>query len=570
MPSSSLSRRSLIGLLSATAAVACSPTQFTAPAATPAASSPTRAPAQGATSAATGAAVVSRSGRVQLPTYVPPNSPPPDVPGGTLTPPGYTSYPQTLIRSVADPPARGGQINIITETLGTLPTPMDSNPVWQELNKRVGATLNLNITPFADYNAKLPTILASEDMPDMLYLPNGFLVAGFPQFLEAKCADLTPFLSGDAIKAFPNLAAHPTNVWKTVVVNNKIFGVGDPLPPFFWVHWHHAELLQRAGLELPKSATDYRNIMQTLQKPNDGLFGIVAESGYLYGYGVVNQLFTSVNGGPNQWKVENGKLIRLFETDQFKAALGYARDLWSAGLYEPGAPGYNTLSARQAFVARKGVFRWDGNTTDIYHSFGAPTELQPPPTIRLVPPFGADASTQPTYPLFHGSFGTMVLKKASDDRIRELLSVLNLLAAPFGTEEYQLIAYGLEGRDFTRSDSGTPVLTDQGRADWMQRTMNAVVNPSPVYFDPLGTDYVPHVIGVFKQYEAVGVADPTVGFYSESNGRQGVVANQRFGDGITDIVVSRRPLSDLDALLSDWRSGGGDVVRQEFEEAMAA
>ncbi len=570
MLSSSLSRRSLIGVLSATVAVACSPAQPTSPTVAPGTSPPTAAPAQGATPTGAGAAVVSRSGRVQLPTYVPPNSPPADVPGGTLTPPGYTSYPQQLIRSVADPPAKGGDITITTETLGTLPTPMDSNPVWQELNKRIGATLNLNITPFADYNTKLPTILASEEMPDLLYLPNGFLVAGFPQFLEAKCADLTPFLSGDAVKAFPNLAAHPTNVWKTVVINNKIFGVGDPLPPFFWVHWHHAELLQQAGLELPRAASDYRNIMQTLQKPNDGLFGIVAESGYLYGYGVVNQLFTSIYGGPNQWKVENGKLTRLFETDQFKAALGYARDLWSAGLYEPGSPGYNTLSARQAFVARKGVFRWDGNTTDIYHSFGAPNELQPPPAIRLVPPFGADANTQPTYPLYHGSFGTIVLKKASDDRIRELLSVLNLLAAPFGTEEYQLIAYGIEGRDFTRSDSGTPVLTDQGRADWMQRTMNAVVNPSPVYFDPLGADYVPHVIGVFKQYEAVGVPDPTVGYYSESNGRQGVVANQRFGDGITDIVVSRRPLGDLDALISDWRSGGGDQVRQEYEEAMAA
>ena len=496
--------------------------------------------------------------------------PPADVPGGTLTPPGYTSYPQQLIRSVPDPPAKGGEITIVTETLGTLPTPMDSNPVWQELNKRVGATLNINITPFADYNTKLPTILASEEMPDMLYLPNGFLVPGFPQFLEAKCADLTPFLSGDAVKDFPNLAAHPTNVWKTVVINNKIFGVGDPLPPFFWVHWHHAELLQQAGLQGPKSAADYKNIMQTLQKPNDGLFGIVAEAGYLYGYGVVNQLFTSFYGGANQWTVDGGKLTRLFEQEQFKAALVYARDLWAAGLYEPGSPGYNTLSARQAFVARKGVFRWDGNTTDIYHSFGAPSSLQPAPAIRLVPPFGAESGIQPTYPLFHGSFGTMVLKKATDDRIRELLSVLNLLASPFGTEEYQLIAYGIEGRDFTRSETGTPVLTDQGRADWIQRTFNAVVNPTPVYFDSLGTDYVPHVISVFKQYEAVGVPDPTVGFYSESNGKQGVIANQRFGDGITDIVVGRRPLGDLDSLLTDWRSNGGDQVRKEFEDAMSA
>ena len=52
------------------------------------------------------------------------------------------------VRSVADPPAKGGEINIITQTLGTVPpTPMDSNPVWQEINKRVGATLKISITP---------------------------------------------------------------------------------------------------------------------------------------------------------------------------------------------------------------------------------------------------------------------------------------------------------------------------------------------------------------------------------------------------------------------------------------
>jgi putative aldouronate transport system substrate-binding protein len=89
-----------------------------------------------------------------------------------------------------------------------------------------------------------------------------------------------------------------------------------------------------------------------------------------------------------------------------------------------------------------------------------------------------------------------------------------------------------------------------------------------VPFRPLDTDYVPHAIGVLKQYEAVGVADPAAGCNSESNGRQGVVANQRFGDGITDIVVSRRPLSDLDALLSDWRSGGGEVVQHSHDSTI--
>jgi putative aldouronate transport system substrate-binding protein len=309
--------------------------------------------------------------------------------------------------------------------------------------------------------------------------------------------------------------------------------------------------------------------MQTLTRPNDGLFGIIGEAGYQYGYGTINQLFSSLAGGPNQWLLDNGKLTRLYETDDFKAAVDFARDLWAAGLYEPGSPGYNVISARQAMIARKGVFRWDGNVPDIFNSQGASPNLQPAPKIRLLAPFPLVDGVKPTYPIYHGSFGTIVMKKAPEERIKELLRVLNLLAAPFGSEERQLISYGIEGRDFTLSDKGAPLLNDQGRADLMLTTVQNIVNPAPAYFDPVGGDYVPHIISVFKQYEAVGLADPTIGFYSESAGRQGVVANQRFGDGVNDIITGRRPAGDLSALQNEWRSNGGDQVRNEYLEAMS-
>ena len=91
-----------------------------------------------------------------------------------------------------------------------------------------------------------------------VFLPNGQPVPGFPQFLESRAADLTPYLGGDAIKDYPNLAAHPTSVWKTTVYNGKIFGVGTPLAPFFWVHWMHQELLEQMGSKAPSSAADYK------------------------------------------------------------------------------------------------------------------------------------------------------------------------------------------------------------------------------------------------------------------------------------------------------------------------
>src|SRR6266540_4359750 len=207
---------------------------------------PTTAPAQAAP-AATQAAVVSRTGRLQLPTYMAPKSVPPDVAGTKIVPGGYLQYPKQLVKSVPETPARGGEITIITQTLTVSPVPMDQNRYWQESNKRVGAKLNFSITPFADYGAKVATIMAGSELPDIMYLPQGQPVPGFPQFLESRAADLTPHLSGDAVKDYPNLAAHPTSVWKSTIINNKIFGVGTPLAPFFWVHWMHQELLEQIG-----------------------------------------------------------------------------------------------------------------------------------------------------------------------------------------------------------------------------------------------------------------------------------------------------------------------------------
>jgi hypothetical protein len=39
---------------------------------------------------------------------------------------------------------------------------------------------------------------------------------------------------------------------------------------------------------------------------------------------------------------------------------------------------------------------------------------------------------------------------------------------------------------------------------------------------------------------------------------------------IQEIVAGRRPMSDYDGLVKDWRAGGGDQMRAEYEQAYAA
>ena len=43
-----------------------------------------------------------------------------------------------------------------------------------------------------------------------------------------------------------------------------------------------------------------------------------------------------------------------------------------------------------------------------------------------------------------------------------------------------------------------------------------------------------------------------------------------FTDGITDILASRRPLSEYDQVVKDWQNNGGETIRQEYMKAIAA
>jgi putative aldouronate transport system substrate-binding protein len=55
------------------------------------------------------------------------------------------------------------------------------------------------------------------------------------------------------------------------------------------------------------------------------------------------------------------------------------------------------------------------------------------------------------------------LKKASADRIKEMLRVLDFLAAPFGTEEDLLLQYGLPDVHYTFDGSGKLTINDRSK-----------------------------------------------------------------------------------------------------------
>lgn len=554
------------------AAAPPSPTQPPAGAASGGAASVSTVTPVGASSAATaaptpGIASGTTVSGVRLPSFIPIQGPRPDLPGDPTrgVNDGYIAFPKDkLYKSVPTPPGKGDDITTLTQTLFPPPPLLEQNAAWQQVNKQLNANLKLNIVLNTDYRQRLSTTIAGGELPDFLYI---IPIQSLPQFLQAKCANLTQYLSGEAVKDYPNLAALPTLAWKATVYSGGIYAVPIPRAATGFVMYRNMARMAEVGDTQPRTPDDYKKMLQQLTNPSANKWALGATGGTGSQIGPLNlSTFAQMFSVPNNWRQDaGGKLTRSIETDEFRAALGFARDIWAAGFYHPNSLTYTNVSSRGDFVAGRFAML-EGAWANYNGWWQMGTAIDPPTQIRPQLPLSLGGG-KPVYWLGVGNFGVTALKSAPADRIKELLAVLNYLAAPFGSEEGLLLDYGVEGPDFAWDDQGNPVQTKQGQTEVMTpwRYLTAHLE---VLYNPADATYAKTVQSDQQALVAAGVEDPTLGYYSPTEAAKGQILAQMVSDQLLAIVTGRSPLSDLDTLLKDWAAQGGDQIRAEYQDLL--
>jgi putative aldouronate transport system substrate-binding protein len=503
----------------------------------------------------------------QLPTYVAVQGPKPDIAGAPNgLPPAYNVFPRDLVKSVTQPPGKGGDVSVLTFTNAPIPPGVDQNGAWQEVNKQVGANLKINAAAAPDYLTKLTTTIASGELADIFYASViGTGLQNMPDFLASQCADLTPFLSGDAIKDYPNLAAFPSFRWPYGAFNGKLFAIpaatitGQALMA-------KGRILDENGISGFKTANDFLAAARQLTKP--GVQYAIGGTGS--GYNSWNPLgwFMGVFRVPNDWRSDGVRLAKDIETEEFKAALAFVRSLWDAGVMNPDSPSMNLTQAAAAWYSGKNIL-WQ----NAYFSFQlawdrAMLQSQDPDfRPRIVTPFAFDGG-QAVHLLGNTSDSLTVFHKAAPERIRELLGIVNYMVAPLGTSEHLLLNYGVQGRDFGFDASGNPILTQTGMAEVTTFPIWKMSAPPPTLFDPNDTVFARAASEATAAALAIGVASPVAGLFSRTASQKAALLNQPLTDGVYNIMFGREPLSSFDGVVKQWRTNGGDTIRAELEQAL--
>jgi hypothetical protein len=377
--------------------------------------------------------------------------------------------PPAPFRSVSGIPGRGSKISLIKASQQPPPVPRENNSWWLELEKRIGATLDITLVPLPQYTEKATLLIAGGQIPDILLISPLSVPDQYRAVQDGAFADLTAALSAESLKAYPNLSLYPASAWKNSLVRGKAYGVprlGLSIGPALLYRQDWAEKL---GISPPRNADDFLRLVTGMSKNDpDGngkpdTFGLGSQNGDWS-----MPFIQGMHRVPNGWKLNSdGTLTHAIETDEYRQAIAFARKCFEAGAYYPDAATLNRTQATNALIAGQiggyadQLVQLNG---DIRTRFEA-KKINPAANVAALVPPGFDGGQSYTY---NGTgFGSTAAFPASaakqQGRVEELLRVLDYYSAPFGSEEYNFLTFGIEGVHHTLQPDGTRILTDRGR-----------------------------------------------------------------------------------------------------------
>ncbi len=498
--------------------------------------------------------------KVRLPTHIPYAGVTPDLPAGEDLLPGFYRYPAELREAVSGKPGEGaGTVNILVDTFTPLPPPLAGNRYWQALNDRIGADLAFNMVPDSDYSTKVTTAIAGGDVPDIVMLPSW--TPNLPRVLKAKFADLTPHLSGDAVKDYPFLANIPEFSWRPMIANGGIYGLPTPRASIGEIMFTRDDLIARRSLNPePKSYEEFVELCEGLT--GDGQWAL-GDTGI--GGGGALAFLLEMAGAPNGWAQRDGRFTNAVETEECVRALDAVVALVEKGVFHPDTFSATFQQGRDWFGTGKIAMKTDG-----YAAWDILRTTYPGIDVGglVAPAYDGNSAGNGAARHFTGtgSYAVTGIKAGKPDRVRQLLAIANWMAAPFGTAEHLFRKLGVEGADYTMRD-GTPVPTGTGQTD-VKIPMQYLVDQPPI-LGPGERAVVDKQYAFHRKVAPLLVRDPTVGLYSPTNAAKGSALSKILNNARSEIVRGNQPVSSWKDVLGQWRQAGGDKVRGEFEDAHA-
>ncbi|MGW0835926.1 extracellular solute-binding protein [Streptomyces prunicolor] len=498
-----------------------------------------------------------------LPAFVASNVVTPDLPSKNGSAIGFSSKLDlaTLKTSVPKKLGKGGKVTIMAPFWGS--PPKSDNAYYKSMNSLIGVDVAWQNQDGNTYDQKLGAVLASSDIPDVVVVPGWNMGGKIPSAIIGKFADLGPYLAGDKVKDYPNLAAIPSDAWQRCIFGGALRGL--PMPSSYVpniVPLYRKDIFDKEGYEVPTSADEFMALAKEITNAKAKRWACLDMKWTAFNmWGVLSGSEKSLG-----WNLVDGKLVNRVETQEYLEALEWTRKLFAAGYVHPDAklgksaatdPGPK-FAAGEFLIYPQDISQWWSRTAE-------QATQNPSYKIWGMDLFGHDGGDPTLWAGSPAGIFAFISKKASASVIHEALAVANVTAAPYGTKEYMLTNYGVEGTHYTVKN-GVPTKTDQGN--------NEVINAYVMVASPAATIAHPDFPEVAKAQvewqQRMGAFTKKSSFYGQQITEPSRYTNllNDFEQLEDDITRGRKKISDMQQAVSDWKRKGGDKLRAWYQKLL--
>ncbi|WCN03554.1 extracellular solute-binding protein [Streptomyces sp. M92] len=498
-----------------------------------------------------------------LPAYVAGNVVTPDIPSKNGSAVGFTGKLDLadLKTSVPKKLGKGGEVTVMSPFWGS--PPKDGNAYYKAMNELIGVDVVWQNQDGNTYDQKLGAVLASSEVPDVVVVPGWNMTGKIPSAIIGKFADLGPYLSGDAVKEYPNLAAIPTDAWRRSIFGGKLRGL--PMPASYVtgiVPLYRQDVFEKEGYEVPRSCDDFMAFAKDATNAKAKRWACLDMKWTAFNaFGVLSGNEKSLG-----WNEADGKLVYRIETEEYLEALEWTRKLFAAGVVHPDARLGKSNAADPGPKFAAGEFIVYNQDSSQWWSRTAEQATQNPEfKIWGMDIWGHDGGDPTLWAQNPAGIFAFVNKDAPESVIRDVLAVANVTAAPYGTTEYMATNYGVEGTHYTVED-GVPTKTEQGNIDVMNAYV-MIASPAPTIAHP---DFPEVAKGQVEWQQRMGAFTKKSAFYGMQivePARWTNLSND-FEQLEDDVVRGRKKISDVQQAVSDWRSKGGDKLRDWYKKLL--
>lgn len=492
-----------------------------------------------------------------LPAYVASKQAAPDIPSKNGSAAGFTGKVELagLAASVPKALGTGAPLKVMSPFWGS--PPKGDCAYYRALDKAAGTKITWQNQDGNTYGQKLGAVLASSAVPDMVVVPSWELVGKISNAVTAKFMDLGPYLAGDKVRKYPNLAAIPSDSWKMGIFGGALRGVPMPTASAtFNIAYYRKDVFDKKGYEVPTSPDSFLSWAKE------------ATSAKAKVYACGDMTWTAFNvfgvrpSGSLGWHIEDdGKLRYRIEQPEYLEALEWTRKLFDAGVVHPDDKARSGDSG-QRFTAGK-ILMFNMDMSAWYGKTAEQAKSNPDFAIEGMDIFGADGGHPQLWASQPANVWSLIRKGASKETVENALAAADFAAAPYGTKERILVDYGVEGTHYTVKD-GVPVKTDQGN----QEVVNAWVMlaaPAPYFAHPDYPEIARKQVEWEQRMGAFMRKTSTYGMNIVEPTRYANLSSQ-FEQLEIDYVRGNKKLGDVQQAISTWKSSGGDKLRDWYKK----